>query len=77
LSTISAGRLPPIPTAIVWHQGCALSLPPLPDAPDWQPASGAPQREQAEILDVLQGMRDIVAVTAARGRGKSAWRACC
>ena len=61
------------PDAIVWHQGRALSLPPLPDAPDWQPASGAPQREQAEILDVLQGMAEgIVAVTAARGRGKSA-----
>ncbi len=61
------------PDAIVWLQGRAFSLPPLPDAPDWQPASGAPQREQAEILDVLQGMAEgIVAVTAARGRGKSA-----
>ena len=61
------------PDAIVWLQGRAFSLPPLLDAPDWQPASGAPQREQAEILDVLQGMAEgIVAVTAARGRGKSA-----
>lgn len=61
------------PDAIVWLQGRDLSLPPLPDAPGWQPASGAPQREQAKILDVLQGMkRGIVAVTAARGRGKSA-----
>ncbi|EPW3925207.1 tRNA(Met) cytidine acetyltransferase TmcA [Enterobacter sichuanensis] len=61
------------PDAIVWLQGRDLSLPPLPDTPDWHPASGAPQREQAAILDVLQKMpRGIVAVTAARGRGKSA-----
>ncbi|MCA2025828.1 GNAT family N-acetyltransferase [Enterobacter sp. K16B] len=61
------------PDAIVWLQGRDLSLPPLPDAPDWHPASGAPQREQAAILEVLQEMsRGIVAVTAARGRGKSA-----
>ncbi|HED6240080.1 TPA: tRNA(Met) cytidine acetyltransferase [Enterobacter sichuanensis] len=61
------------PDAIVWLQGRDLSLPPLPDAPDWRPASGAPQREQAAILEVLQEMqRGIVAVTAARGRGKSA-----
>ncbi|WP_259566330.1 tRNA(Met) cytidine acetyltransferase TmcA [Enterobacter sichuanensis] len=61
------------PDAIVWLQGSDLSLPPLPDAPDWHPASGAPQHEQAAILDVLQKMpRGIVAVTAARGRGKSA-----
>lgn len=61
------------PDAIVWLQGSDLSLPPLPDAPGWRPASGAPQREQAAILDVLQKMpRGIVAVTAARGRGKSA-----
>ncbi|MBU5924922.1 tRNA(Met) cytidine acetyltransferase TmcA [Enterobacter sichuanensis] len=61
------------PDAIVWLQGSDLSLPPLPDAPDWHPASGAPQREQAAILEVLQEMsRGIAAVTAARGRGKSA-----
>ena len=61
------------PDAIVWLQGRDLSLPPLPDAPDWHPASGAPQREQAAILEVLQEMpQGIVAVTAARGRGKSA-----
>lgn len=61
------------PDAIVWLQGRDLSLPPLPDAPDWHPASGAPQREQAAILEVLQEMsRGIAAVTAARGRGKSA-----
>lgn len=61
------------PDAIVWLQGHPLSLPPFPDAPDWLPASGGPQREQAEILNVLEGMSPgIVAVTAARGRGKSA-----
>ena len=61
------------PDAIVWLQGRDLSFPPLPGAPDWHPASGAPQREQAAILEVLKEMpRGIVAVTAARGRGKSA-----
>jgi tRNA(Met) cytidine acetyltransferase len=45
----------------------------LPDLPDWQPASGAPQREQAEILDALLGMpAGIVPSRHARGRGKSA-----
>jgi tRNA(Met) cytidine acetyltransferase len=66
--TIAADR-----DAIVWHQNHALTLLPLPETPDWQPASGAPQREQAEILDTLQAMKTgIVAVTAPRGRGKSA-----
>ncbi|MCG3099665.1 GNAT family N-acetyltransferase [Enterobacter sp. DRP3] len=61
------------PDAIIWLQGHPLSLPSFPDAPDWLPASGGPQREQAEILNVLEGMSaGIVAVTAARGRGKSA-----
>jgi tRNA(Met) cytidine acetyltransferase len=50
-----------------------LVLPVAPDLPDWQPASGAPQREQAEILDALLAMpAGIAAVTAPRGRGKSA-----
>ncbi|MDK9358377.1 GNAT family N-acetyltransferase [Lelliottia sp. V106_10] len=45
----------------------------LPSAPDWQPASGEPQREQAEILALLCQMQSGVAVvTAPRGRGKSA-----
>lgn len=59
--------------AIVWHQYRPLSVPVAPDLPAWQPASGAPQREQAEILDVLLTMpAGIAAVTAPRGRGKSA-----
>lgn len=59
--------------AIVWHQHRPLTLPAVPDLPAWQPASGAPEREQAEILDALLTMpAGIAAVTAARGRGKSA-----
>jgi tRNA(Met) cytidine acetyltransferase len=72
LSTISAGRLPPIRMRL---SGNSIAFIPsaLPDLPDWQPASGAPQREQAEILDALLGMpAGIAAVTAPRGRGKSA-----
>lgn len=61
------------PEAIIWLQHQPLSLPARSDAPDWQPASGAPQREQAEILAALLAMkRGVVAVTAPRGRGKSA-----
>lgn len=61
------------PDAIVWQQEQPLSLPPFSDEPDWLPASGAPQREQADILAVLLAMKNgVVAVTAARGRGKSA-----
>lgn len=59
--------------AIVWHQHRPLCLPVMPDLPAWQPASGEPQREQAEILDALLTMpAGVAAVTAPRGRGKSA-----
>ncbi|EJK8584064.1 tRNA(Met) cytidine acetyltransferase [Enterobacter hormaechei] len=59
--------------AIVWHQHRPLCLPVAPDLPAWQPASGEPQREQAEILDALLTMpAGVAAVTAPRGRGKSA-----
>ncbi|ENA0611296.1 tRNA(Met) cytidine acetyltransferase [Enterobacter bugandensis] len=59
--------------AIVWQQFLPFSLPASPDAPDWQPASGKPQREQATILDALLSMKPgVAAVTAPRGRGKSA-----
>lgn len=59
--------------AIVWQQNQPLTLPPFPDAPDWQPANGAPQREQEEILQALRAMpKGVAAVTAPRGRGKSA-----
>ncbi|WP_256937908.1 tRNA(Met) cytidine acetyltransferase TmcA domain-containing protein, partial [Enterobacter chuandaensis] len=59
--------------AIVWQQHRPLSLPAASDSPAWQPASGEPQREQAEILDALLTMpAGVAAVTAPRGRGKSA-----
>lgn len=59
--------------AIVWQQHHSLRLPVAPDVPAWQPASGEPQREQAEILDALLTMpAGVAAVTAPRGRGKSA-----
>ncbi|MCS5451470.1 tRNA(Met) cytidine acetyltransferase TmcA [Enterobacter huaxiensis] len=61
------------PDAIVWQQSVPLALPPLLDAPDWQPASGIPQREQAAVLNALLSMKHgVAAVTAPRGRGKSA-----
>lgn len=59
--------------AIVWHQHRPLCLPVAPDLPAWQPANGEPQREQADILDALLTMpAGVAAVTAPRGRGKSA-----
>ncbi|UWX92138.1 GNAT family N-acetyltransferase [Enterobacter mori] len=62
------------PDTILWCQNQPLTLPPFPpDTPDWQPASGDPQREQADILRTLLAMNTgVVAVTAPRGRGKSA-----
>ena len=61
------------PDTILWCQNQPLALPPFPDTPDWQPASGDPQREQADILRTLMAMNTgVVAVTAPRGRGKSA-----
>lgn len=59
--------------AIVWQQHHSLHLPVAPDFPAWQPASGEPQREQAEILNALLTMpAGVAAVTSPRGRGKSA-----
>ena len=61
------------PDAIIWQQEKALSLPSFPDVPDWQPARGEPQREQAAILAALLAMEPgVAAITAPRGRGKSA-----
>ena len=59
--------------AIVWQQHRPLSVPVTPDLPDWQPASGAPQREQAEILDALLTMPAGIAAGAESQR----WRGCC
>ncbi|CAM4312575.1 MULTISPECIES: tRNA(Met) cytidine acetyltransferase TmcA [Lelliottia] len=61
------------PDMLVWQQHQPFPDFTLPPAPDWQPASGEPQREQAEILAALLEMNAGVAVvTAPRGRGKSA-----
>lgn len=59
--------------AVLWQQHESLSLNAFAHRPVWQPASGAPEQEQAIILDKLSGMeRGVAVVTAARGRGKSA-----
>ncbi len=59
--------------AVLWQQHKSFTLNPFAHRPVWQPASGAPEQEQAAILDNLSGMaRGVAVVTAARGRGKSA-----
>lgn len=59
--------------SVLWCQRPGLILPDFAPRPDWLPASGAPEKEQAEILAGLSKMDSGVAVvTAARGRGKSA-----
>lgn len=59
--------------SVLWRQQPELILPDFAPRPDWIPASGAPEKEQAEILAGLSKMDSGVAVvTAARGRGKSA-----
>jgi len=61
------------PQVLLWQQGDDFPLPAPPQGPRWQPASGEPQREQEQILDALLTMPPgIAAVTAPRGRGKSA-----
>ena len=61
------------PQVICWQQGAPFPLLHTASAPDWHPASGEPQREQAAILDRLTTMPEgVAAVTAPRGRGKSA-----
>lgn len=59
--------------ALVWqqHQGFRVSA--FPGRPSWHPATGAPEREQAAILERLASQPPAVTVvTAPRGRGKSA-----
>ncbi|MCL6744618.1 GNAT family N-acetyltransferase [Kosakonia sp. R1.Fl] len=61
------------PQTVVWQQTSPFSLPDFPSRPEWHAATGAPEREQAQILAQLQHMPPGVAVvTAPRGRGKSA-----
>lgn len=58
---------------VLWREGQDLVLPDFPARPEWHAATGAPQQEQAAILDAIHAMPPGVAVvTAPRGRGKSA-----
>ena len=59
--------------AILWRQDQPLMLADFVPRSDWQSATGAPQPEQQQILQQLLTMPPgVAAVTAARGRGKSA-----
>ncbi|EFB3614845.1 GNAT family N-acetyltransferase [Escherichia coli] len=59
--------------AILWRQNQPFSLAHFTPRTDWHPATGAPQPEQQQILQQLLTMPSgVAAVTAARGRGKSA-----
>ena len=59
--------------AILWRQNQPFSLAHFTPRTDWYPATGAPQPEQQQLLQQLLTMPPgVAAVTAARGRGKSA-----
>ena len=59
--------------AILWRQNQPFTLTHFAPRTDWQPATGAPQPEQQQLLQQLLTMpTGVAAVTAARGRGKSA-----
>lgn len=59
--------------ALVWQQHLPFTQPEYRPRPQWHPANGEPQAEQAEILTALKTLPPGVAVvTAERGRGKSA-----
>ena len=59
--------------AILWRQNQQFSLAHFTPRTDWHPATGAPQPEQQQLLQQLLTMPPgVAAVTAARGRGKSA-----
>lgn len=59
--------------ALVWQQHLPFTLPEYRPRPQWHPANGEPQAEQAQILAALKTLQPGVAVvTAERGRGKSA-----
>ncbi|AUS66426.1 tRNA(Met) cytidine acetyltransferase [Escherichia albertii] len=58
---------------IFWRQNQPLVLTNFAPRTDWHPATGVPQPEQQHILQQLLTMPPgVAAVTAARGRGKSA-----
>ncbi|MCV5551692.1 tRNA cytosine(34) acetyltransferase TmcA [Escherichia coli] len=59
--------------ATLWRQNQPFSLAHFTPRTDWHPATGAPQPEQQQLLQQLLTMPPgVAAVTAARGRGKSA-----
>lgn len=59
--------------SILWRQGNELAVPALPVRPPWHPADGHPQAEQAVVLaELARFPPGIAALTAERGRGKSA-----
>lgn len=61
------------PQTLHWQQHLPLRLPAFPERCPWQAATGEPLPEQSAILQqLLQMPTGIVALTAARGRGKSA-----
>lgn len=61
------------PDVLLWRQSDSPRLPLAVPRPDWHPAEGHPLAEQAVILaQLLRLPPGIAAVTAERGRGKSA-----
>ena len=61
------------PQTLVWRQGLPVPKQPEITRPDWQRASGQPEREQQAILQALSNTpAKVCVVTAERGRGKSA-----
>lgn len=59
--------------SFLWQQHHPLYLPEFIVRPQWHPANGAPELEQADILASLRSlMSGVAVVTAPRGRGKSA-----
>ena len=61
------------PEVLLWRQSDSPRLPLAVRRPDWHPADGHPLAEQAAILgQLLRLPPGIAAVTAERGRGKSA-----
>lgn len=61
------------PEVLLWRQSDRPRFPLAAPRPDWHPADGRPQAEQAAILEQLIRLPPgIAAVTAERGRGKSA-----
>lgn len=61
------------PDVVCWRQEQPLHIAARPVRPAWRPASGEPQHEQAQLLKELLTTHDgVTAITAARGRGKSA-----